>query len=62
MPIVVTYLRASITAARPIVAGVVLIVREVSHAVVLASGQNVVLIGLVVPTLDPITVLVQGGL
>lgn len=62
MPVVVTYLGATFTAASPIITGMVLIIREIGGAVFLGTGQDIVLIGLVVPAFDSLPSFVERGL
>ena len=59
MTIMVTYLRAAFAAASPVVASVVLIIREVRGAVVLGPSQDVVLIGFIRTAFDAISCLVE---
>ncbi len=59
MTIMVTYLRTAFAAASPVVASVILIIREVRCAVVLGPSQDVVLIGFIITAFDAIPGLVE---
>ncbi len=61
VPVVMTDLGAAGVAAGPVVAGVIRLVGKVRGAVVLSAGEDVVLVGLVVSTLDALAVLVERG-
>jgi hypothetical protein len=62
MTIMVTYLRTAFATASPVVASVILIVREVRGAVVLGASQDVVLIGFIITAFDAISGLVERSL
>ena len=52
MAVMVAYLRAAFAAARPVIAGMVLIVRPVCRSVYLSTGQDVMLVRFIIATFD----------
>ena len=61
MTVMVPYLCAAFITAGPVAAGVILIVRKVCRAIVLATGQNIMLVRFIATAFDAITRFIESG-
>ena len=59
MSIMMTYLCTTFATAGPVTAGVVPVIGKIRGAVILGSGQDIVLVGFVIATFDTVTRLVE---